>query len=250
MAWILTKEQIEKEAKSYSTLPFYKKSKNIYFGFIIYILFISVFLSAEQFNLSQEILIFVLFYNSVFAMFIYYNHRWAMAAFCLVYLYDRYISITQYNLGAPLEELFYAALSLSLTYRSIMVSNYLMYLEKNDFRQYKNVEDYTFDVTFVDKVMKYLQDFINGDITLWKSYWLVGVLLSLLAGFAIGLIGVMVDNQVVVGVLLIFWTIFISIGIWRSSDKYDGKQVWSILAKLAVILGMISNIITALGVNI
>ena len=41
---------------------------------------------------------------------------------------------------------------------------------------------------------------------------------------------------------LIPWYIYTTVGIWRSSDRYKGPKFWSILAKIAVILGVLSAI--------
>ena len=43
-------------------------------------------------------------------------------------------------------------------------------------------------------------------------------------------------------VLLLPWVIFTSIGIWRSSDNYRGPKFWAILAKIAVVIGLIQAV--------
>ena len=86
--------------------------------------------------------------------------------------------------------------------------------------------------------------FFRGEITLWRSYWLVGELLNalfilLIFNIEIYLFG---NNEftsslpfldfrnfsVLSKIILIFWTIFITIGIWRSAENYKGSIIWII----------------------
>ncbi len=95
---------------------------------------------------------------------------------------------------------------------------------------------------------KIISKFWQGKITLWRSYWLVGELLNALFilavfNFEIYLFG---NNQFsnslpfldfsnfsfVSKVSLIIWTIFITIGIWRSAENYKGSFIWILLTFL------------------
>ena len=83
--------------------------------------------------------------------------------------------------------------------------------------------------------------FWNGDLSLPMSYWLVGVVFSLVVGFVIGVIVIAagLHEDAMFG-FLIPWYVYTTVGIWRSSNKYKGPKGWAILAKVAVILGAIS----------
>ena len=91
-------------------------------------------------------------------------------------------------------------------------------------------------------MQKIINNFWNGKITLWRSYWLVGELLNALFilvvfNFEIYLFG---NNQFsnllpfldfsnfsfLSKISLIIWTIFITVGIWRSAEKYTGNIIW------------------------
>ena len=93
-------------------------------------------------------------------------------------------------------------------------------------------------------MQKIINNFWNGKITLWRSYWLVGELLNalfiiVLFNFEIYLFG---NNQATNSlpffdfgyfsflskILLIIWTIFITVGIWRSAENYKGSIFWII----------------------
>ena len=87
-----------------------------------------------------------------------------------------------------------------------------------------------------------VSDFWNGKIKLWKSYWLVGELFNALFilavfNFEIYIFG---NNQFsnslpfldfsnfsfLSKITLIIWTIFITVGIWRSAENYKGSIIW------------------------
>ncbi len=88
-------------------------------------------------------------------------------------------------------------------------------------------------------------NFWYGKITLWKSYWLIGELLN-------GLVFLLIINielrffknielyqlfpflnlssfHILNKIFLLFWTIFITVGIWRSAESYKGWIIWTIL---------------------
>ena len=95
-----------------------------------------------------------------------------------------------------------------------------------------------------------VSDFFNGDIKLWKSYWLVGELLNglfLLIIFNLEIYFFNTNSSVsqipflnfsnltILSKIIIFsWTIFISIGIWRSAENYKGSIIWIILTFIIV----------------
>ena len=90
-----------------------------------------------------------------------------------------------------------------------------------------------------------VSDFFNGEIKLWKSYWLVGELLNGLVLLIIFNLEIYFfntnssvsqipflnfSNLTILSKIIIFsWTIFISIGIWRSAENYKGSIIWIIL---------------------
>ena len=89
-----------------------------------------------------------------------------------------------------------------------------------------------------------IKRFFRGEITLWRSYWLVGELLNALFILIIFNIDIylfknnLISNSlpfldfsnftIISKIILIFWTIFISIGIWRSAENYKGSIIWII----------------------
>jgi len=87
--------------------------------------------------------------------------------------------------------------------------------------------------------------FWQGKITLWKSYWIVGELLNSIIVVVIFNIELKFFNNTLIfetipflsfnnlhlinRLLIILWTIYITIGIWRSAEKYNGRFIWSAL---------------------
>ncbi len=89
---------------------------------------------------------------------------------------------------------------------------------------------------------KIISRFLRGEITLWRSYWLVGELLNALFILLIFNIEVYLfgNNQftnslpfldfsnfsLLSKLILILWTVFLTIGIWRSAENYNGSIIW------------------------
>ena len=63
-------------------------------------------------------------YNLIFAIFIYLNHRWAMVAFCAIYLGDKVVFIAQ-GFGSPGMQIIIGAIVLTLTITSVKVASKL-----------------------------------------------------------------------------------------------------------------------------
>ena len=90
-----------------------------------------------------------------------------------------------------------------------------------------------------------LYNFWFGKITLWKSYWIVGELINALIILLIFNIEINYFNNINIynqlpfinfdnfhffnKIILIIWTIYITVGIWRSAEKYKGSFIWVVL---------------------
>ena len=86
--------------------------------------------------------------------------------------------------------------------------------------------------------------FWKGEITLWRSYWLVGEILNALFILAIFNLEIYLFNNnqftnslpfldfsnftLISKITLIIWTMFITIGIWKSAENYRGSIIWII----------------------
>ena len=84
--------------------------------------------------------------------------------------------------------------------------------------------------------------FWNGHLSLPMSYWGVGVGLGIIFGMIVGLfVGIMEMSDDALYGFLIPFQIYTVVGIWRSSNNYKGPKFWAVLAKIAIVLGVLSN---------
>lgn len=79
----------------------------------------------------------------------------------------------------------------------------------------------------------------SGDFGLAKTYWLYGILVSLVVQI-IGEFITSTESLVLVMGIYIIYMLPVLLGIWRASKKYTGPYVWAVLAKIAVVLGWLS----------
>ena len=95
------------------------------------------------------------------------------------------------------------------------------------------------------KILDLLLIFWHGKIKLWKSYWVVGELFNSLFIVAICYIEINFYNNTALysqipllnfnsfnflnKILFLTWSIFITVGIWRSAENYKGRIIWIIL---------------------
>ena len=97
-------------------------------------------------------------------------------------------------------------------------------------------------------MINYIIDFWFGRISLWKSYWIMGELINALFIFALFNLEIRFFNNelfynqfalfdfgnftIISKIIIFFWTIFLTVGIWRSAEAYKGKFVWIFLTLL------------------
>ena len=88
-----------------------------------------------------------------------------------------------------------------------------------------------------------INNFFHGKVKLWKSYWLVGELFNALFVLLVFNLEIYIFNNqfssslffldfsnfsLLSKIILISWTSFITIGIWKSAENYTGSIVWII----------------------
>ena len=88
--------------------------------------------------------------------------------------------------------------------------------------------------------MNVISRFLNGDVSLPKSYWLVAVLLGVPITIVVFWLA---SVQPILGAaVFVIWVGFCIVGVWRSSNKYTGKKVWVILTKVALVYSALQTI--------
>ena len=85
--------------------------------------------------------------------------------------------------------------------------------------------------------------FWDGELSLPMSYWGVGFGIGILYGGIAGIFTVLagLSDDALWGFIIPF-QIYAVVGIWRSSNNYKGPKFWSVLTKIAVVIGILSNL--------
>ncbi len=99
-------------------------------------------------------------------------------------------------------------------------------------------------------MLSILRSFWNGEISLWKSYWLIGELLNALVlliifNFEIYLFGnnkfleflpLLSYSELTIfsKFTILIWSIYITVGIWRSAENYKGNIIWIFLSLIVL----------------
>ena len=93
--------------------------------------------------------------------------------------------------------------------------------------------------------MDKFKSMMAGKERLVITYWLWGVVgtlgVSLVLGVLAGLLGMPI---MLVYILVLGYWVPVAMGIWRSSSAYKGNQIWAILAKVAIVLGVLNWLYT------
>ena len=102
------------------------------------------------------------------------------------------------------------------------------------------------EVIPMEELEKVLCSSNNGTIV--TSRYFLQPLEKLAKKYRVRAIAVDLSEDALWGFIIPF-QIYTVVGIWRSANKYRGPKYWSILAKLAIIVGVISNLFSLLTGN-
>ena len=99
-------------------------------------------------------------------------------------------------------------------------------------------------------ILNIIIKFWQGRLPLWKSYWIVGELFNALIIIIIINIELKFFNNInilnnipslnfndlhFINKFIIFiWTVFITVGVWRSAEKYKGKLIWTVITLIVL----------------
>ena len=93
---------------------------------------------------------------------------------------------------------------------------------------------------------KYLNKFIEGKLSLVFSFWVFGFIGLAALSIVTALI---LPSMLLVRLIVYPYLIYVSLGIWRSSNNHKGLKIFSILAKLMIVIwniGQLLGLTTAL----
>ena len=93
---------------------------------------------------------------------------------------------------------------------------------------------------------KYLNKFIEGKLSLAFSFWVFGFIGLAALSIVTALI---LPSMLLIRLIVYPYLIYVSLGIWRSSNNHKGLKIFSILAKLMIVIwniGQLLGLIAAL----
>ena len=104
--------------------------------------------------------------------------------------------------------------------------------------------------------MRLIQSLWSGDVPLGRAWWFYGALIGILLQLPLIVINeypIPVETApmrslvVAYAILVVVYSIFISVAVWRSATKYAGPKWFAILAKVALICGWLQGLANIIG---
>ena len=95
------------------------------------------------------------------------------------------------------------------------------------------------------KKSNYFMRLWRGQISLPMTYWVWGVFITFIVTLITGfLFGILTQNQTLtsniltigMGVIVLLYSFFILVSIWRSATNHDGSRLWANIAKVIVVI--------------
>jgi len=138
MYLIDSKEKIQEEVKNYENLSAKNKTKNGYVLFIVIVSLINYFshgLLGELALTPSEVLSATII-SLILAIFIYFNHRWAMAVWALIFIVDKiymlsFIASLNMSGGAIIVQIIFGYIAFCIAFNSIRVSTALKRIKRD-----------------------------------------------------------------------------------------------------------------------
>jgi hypothetical protein len=91
----------------------------------------------------------------------------------------------------------------------------------------------------------------KGELGLARTYWLYGVVVQTIFNIVIMLlvaVGAGPGAVFIIVILAVVYAVFLQLpGVWRAAGMYKGPKIWSIAARIAVIIGVISIPVTIIN---
>lgn len=89
-------------------------------------------------------------------------------------------------------------------------------------------------------------NFLKGNLGLLKTYWLYGVVGGLVVRTLLSIVGFAVSSPTVPAIGSLAWQCTVGLAVWRAAAVYPGSKLWSTLARIAVVLGIILTSVAAM----
>jgi len=82
---------------------------------------------------------------------------------------------------------------------------------------------------------------VSGDLGLSKTFWIYGFAIGLIFNMLSGIVFFTISIKSYIAMMVLYnaYIISVLIGIWKASNKYNGKKIWSILAKTYIVINIL-----------
>ena len=111
----------------------------------------------------------------------------------------------------------------------------------------KNIESDTSIKSGISE-KSYLTRFLDGEVPLVISYWIIGALIpTIIYVVDIEING---DTSLIIGLILLAYYVFAFIGTWKSAGKYIGENdppVWGYAARVMIILALLKFVVNLIS---
>ena len=100
--------------------------------------------------------------------------------------------------------------------------------------------------SFLDDIT---HNYFKGDVPLKISFWGIyifgwNIVVSFVLGFILLRMGFELNTSEIVMAPI---TVLLAVGVWNSAGKYKGKKIWSVLARIVVVIQSIGSITNAIA---
>lgn len=93
--------------------------------------------------------------------------------------------------------------------------------------------------------MNYIRKLWRGDVSLVVTFWVWYIFLSLIVSvihdvvvlWLSGYPAIVLVVVVLLDLMILLYLVFITVAVWRSATKYQGKYIWELLAKTLIAFG-------------
>ena len=258
--WRIDPEELQRQVSQYDTLKLYQSARGLSVLFLLLSATITAILTGIKLSGFDDINYVDAAISVFLAIFILLGHRWAMLVAMVFWTIEKGNQIfTVFDSSRPQP---FNVIIAVVWWAVYMHAFYLAFRTEQARRACR--ADAAQDAIALEPQAPIGKPGLilrlwNGDVSLAKTYWLYGVLggviFRLLSPWLTYLLASNVDNlsrfdEAIIryawSALLIFYSVLISIAIWRSATKSIKRNpkssAWAYLAKVSVIFGVIAGV--------
>ncbi|WP_028768403.1 hypothetical protein [Shewanella fidelis] len=93
----------------------------------------------------------------------------------------------------------------------------------------------------IEEKQNFFKELFSGGLRLVDVFWAGFIIVGSIIGLIVSKLTTL-ESLIVGDSLKSLYFILISIAVWKSASRYQGKKLWSILAKISSVLTILSSI--------